>query len=93
MKFIEVNGTSLRYKLTGETGPVIVMIHEMGGMIENWDLVVPLLRSRYRLLRYDSRGCGLSAKLVGDIDVETLTSDLRALLDAEGIQERVVVAG
>lgn len=93
MKYVEVNGTALRYTRDGESGPLIVMIHEMGGMIENWDDVVTLLGPNYRSLRYDTRGFGLSAKLTGDVDVVTLTDDLRALLDAESITEKVVVAG
>ena len=93
MKFIEVNGTALRYELQGKRGQILVLIHEMGGTVENWDLVLPLLDPTYRTLRYDSRGCGLSAKLTGEIDVVTLSDDLRALLDAEGIHEPVVVVG
>ena len=43
MEFLELNGTSLRYELKGSKGPLVVLIHEMGGLLENWDEVVPAL--------------------------------------------------
>ena len=92
MDHIELNGTSLRYDISGVSGPPLVLIHEMGGMIENWDLVVPHLADRYAILRYDSRGCGLSAKIRRPLSVEMLSDDLSALLDAVGIREPVAIA-
>lgn len=93
MDYIEVNGTSLRYKLQGEEGPLLVFIHEMGGMIENWDLVAPRFEQGFRILRYDTRGCGLSAKVNGDLTVELLSDDLLALLDALGLDQPATLAG
>ncbi|TPM40444.1 alpha/beta fold hydrolase [Mesorhizobium sp. B2-2-3] len=92
MDYIEVNGTSLRYDLHGASGPILVMIHEMGGMIENWDMVAPRFAQRFRVLRYDTRGCGLSAKVGGELSVELLSDDLLALLDALGLREPVALA-
>ena len=37
MDWIEVNGTALRYELTGSAGRTIVLVHEMGGTLESWD--------------------------------------------------------
>lgn len=93
MNFIEANGTALRHDLQGEPGPTMVLIHEMGGMIENWDLVVPHLRPAFRVLRYDTRGCGLAAKIRGTLALDTLVEDLRALLDALAIGRKVFIAG
>lgn len=93
MDFIEVNGTSLRYDVHGASGPILVMVHEMGGTIENWDLVVPRFAQGFRVLRYDTRGCGLSAKVGGELSVELLSDDLLALLDALGLKEPVTLVG
>jgi pimeloyl-ACP methyl ester carboxylesterase len=93
MDFIEVNGTSLRYDIRGSQGPVVVLIHEMGGMLENWDLVIPELPSDYLVLRYDTRGAGLSEKVRGTLKVEDLADDLKALLEALGLDEPVAVVG
>jgi 3-oxoadipate enol-lactonase len=93
MDFIEVNGTALRYDMRSGHGPVVVLIHEMGGTLDNWDLVVPDLPSDYRVLRYDARGAGLSEKVHGTLTVEDLADDLKALLEALGLDAPVAVVG
>ena len=63
MDWIEVNGTSLRYELSGAGEKVLVLVHEMGGTLESWDQVMPLLSPGRRVLRHDWRGAGMSEKL------------------------------
>jgi hypothetical protein len=46
MNFIEVNGTALRYEMSGSGASTLVLIHEMGGTLESWDLVTPELYAR-----------------------------------------------
>ena len=93
MDFIEVNGTALRYDLTGNGSSTLVLIHEMGGTLESWDLVLPMLSAKRRVLRYDTRGAGLSQKARGALDIDTMVDDLTALLDALGIEGKVTLAG
>jgi 3-oxoadipate enol-lactonase len=92
MHFVEVNGTALRYDLCG-SGATLVLIHEMGGTLESWDLVVPLFSAKRRVLRYDTRGAGLSQKIRGPLSIDTMVDDLIALLDALHISEKVTLAG
>jgi 3-oxoadipate enol-lactonase len=92
MHFVEVNGTALRYDVCGD-GPTLVLIHEMGGTLESWDLVVPLLSAKRRVLRYDTRGAGLSQKIRGPLSIDTMVDDLIALLGAIGISDKVALAG
>ena len=92
MNFIEANGISLRYDVQGAGRP-LVLIHEMGGTLESWDLVVPLLASKRRVIRYDTRGAGFSEKIRGTLKIDTMTDDLIALLDALRIKEKVALAG
>ena len=35
MDWIEVNGTSLRYELSGSGDKVLVLVHEMGGTLDS----------------------------------------------------------
>src|SRR4051794_37701002 len=93
MNFIEVNGVGLRYELTGSGERVIVLIHEMGGSLESWDEVVPRLAASRRVLRYDTRGAGLSEKVRGALSIDTMVDDLEALIDAVGIAGKVALAG
>src|SRR5712675_2064647 len=75
MNFIEVNGVSLRYAVEGSGKPV-VLIHEMGGTLESWGLLAPLLAARRRVVRYDTRGAGFSEKIRGPLTIDTMTGDL-----------------
>ena len=93
MNWIEVNGAALRYELTGSGATTLVLVHEMGGTLESWEGVLPAVSPGRRVLRYDTRGAGLSEKIKGSISFDTMVDDLAALLDALGIADRVVLAG
>jgi 3-oxoadipate enol-lactonase len=93
MDFVEVNGTALRYELCGSGPGTVVLIHEMGGALESWDLVAPQLAVGSRVLRYDTRGAGLSEKIRDSLGLDTMVADLMALLDALAIRDRVVLVG
>ena len=93
MHFIEVNGVGLRYELSGSGERTVVLIHEMGGSLESWDEVAPVLAAGRRVLRYDTRGAGLSEKVRGALSIDTMVDDLAALLDALGITGKVALAG
>jgi 3-oxoadipate enol-lactonase len=93
MGFIEVNGVGLRYELLGRGERTLVLIHEMGGSLESWDGVAPLLADGRRVLRYDTRGAGMSEKVRGSLSIDTMVDDLAALLEALGLAGRVALAG
>jgi 3-oxoadipate enol-lactonase len=93
MSFIEVNGVGLRYELPGSGARTLVLIHEMGGSLESWDEVAPRLGQQRRVLRYDTRGAGLSEKVRWALSIDTMVDDLAALLDAVGISGKVALAG
>lgn len=91
MPWMDVNGVSLRYDVTGDGARRVVLIHEMGGALESWDAVLPLLPG-CTVLRYDMRGSGLSEK-VREQRFEDLVEDLCQLLDALGWDGPVTLAG
>src|SRR5258706_1060440 len=93
MDFIEVNGTALRYEMSGSGASTLVLIHEMGGTLESWDLVTSLFSAKRTVLRYDTRGAGLSQKVRGALTIDTMVDDLVSLVDALGIAGRVALAG
>jgi 3-oxoadipate enol-lactonase len=93
MDWIEVNGTSLRYDLSGSGTTTLVLVHEMGGTLDSWDQVLPALNNSRRVLRYDTRGAGMSQKIHGKVTFDDMADDLAALLDAVGIAGKIAVAG
>ena len=93
MDFIELDGVTLRYELSGKGDRTLVLVHEMGGSLESWDDVAPRLAKSRRVLRYDTRGAGLSQKVRGELGIDTMADDIAALLDHLGIAGKVALAG
>lgn len=96
-RWAEANGVQLRYERADgpatASGRVIVLVHEMGGMLESWDAMVPLLNPGATVLRYDQRGAGLSEKPRAALTIEDAADDLAGLLDALRIEAPVAVVG
>jgi 3-oxoadipate enol-lactonase len=93
MDFIEANGAGLRCELSGGGDRTLVLVHEMGGSLESWDDVAPRFAKSRRVLRYDTRGAGLSQKVRGELTLDTMADDIAALLDRFGIAGKVALAG
>ena len=80
MPWTTANGISIHYQLAGEHGPVVVLLHEMGGTLDSWDAVAPGLAEHYRVLRYDQRGAGLSEKVRKQFTNDDAVGDLEGVL-------------
>jgi 3-oxoadipate enol-lactonase len=93
MQFIELSDTALRYELSGTADRTLVLVHEMGGSLESWDDVVPHFSTSRRVLRYDTRGAGLSQKARGELTFDTMAADIAALLDVLQMAGKVALAG
>ena len=93
MDFIEANGAGLRCELSGGGDRTLVLVHEMGGSLESWDDVAPRFAKSRRVLRYDTRGAGLSQKVRGELTLDTMADDIAALLEKFGIGGKVALAG
>ncbi|CAN7760320.1 alpha/beta fold hydrolase [Cupriavidus necator] len=91
--WLEVNDVSLRYTRQPGSGPLLVLIHEMGGALESWDAVCRLLGEHVNWLRYDTRGAGGSEKLSGSVALDDHVDDLHALLERLGEQRPLVLVG
>jgi 3-oxoadipate enol-lactonase len=93
MDFVEANGVALRCELSGAGDRTLVLVHEMGGSLESWDEVAPRFARSRRVLRYDTRGAGLSQKVRGELTLDTMAGDIAGLLDHFGITGKVALAG
>jgi len=74
-----LDGTHVR--VTG-TGAPLVLIHGVGLDLEIWEPLVPLLQRHRRLIRYDMRGHGLSAKPPGPYRLDDFVDQLDRLATA-----------
>jgi len=74
------NGVSIHYQLAGQSGPSVVLLHEMGGSLNSWDGLAPGLADRFRVLRYDQRGAGLTEKVRAQFTNDDAVDDLESVL-------------
>src|SRR5215831_12392056 len=83
---LRVNGITVNYTLEGPTtGPVVTLSNSLASNLSMWEPQLPALTSRFRVLRYDTRGHGETEASPGPYTLEQLTEDTRALLQALGI--------
>jgi pimeloyl-ACP methyl ester carboxylesterase len=88
---LEWRGTRLRYAVGGlrapkaspAAAPPLVLVHGLGGTIENWRAIAPALAARHRVLVPDLPGHGHSAPLAEARDVDSLAEAVLGIVDAE----------
>ena len=80
--FAAIDGARIRYRLDGPVGaPFLVLSNSLGTNLDMWEPQVAEFTTRYRVLRYDSRGHGLSTVTPGPYTIERLARDVLALQD------------
>jgi pimeloyl-ACP methyl ester carboxylesterase len=91
------DGVRIAYAQSGRGEPLVRAAHWMTHLECDWQTPVwgPWLQAlgrHHRLLRYDSRGSGLSDRDVVSLSLDDLVLDLEAVVDAAGL-ERFVLLG
>jgi pimeloyl-ACP methyl ester carboxylesterase len=87
---LSLHGRVLTYTEVGN-GPVLLLIHGMGGSYENWKEVIDPLARRYTVIAPDLPGHGRSAPGGGDYSIGALATSLRDLLIALGHESATLV--
>lgn len=91
MPFICTGNIVQHYVIEGAAqGPVLVFSNSLGTDLSTWDAVVPHFSKRFTILRYDSRGHGLTDVPSESCTMDDLVSDLVALLEALKIPDAVI---
>jgi 3-oxoadipate enol-lactonase len=75
--------TELYWESTGAGAPVLLVMG-LGMNATGWWRTVPVLAERFRVLAFDNRGVGRSARPPGPYSMERLAADAVAVLDAAG---------
>jgi pimeloyl-ACP methyl ester carboxylesterase len=90
-KTVMLHGRRVAYAEAG-SGPVLLLIHGMGGTLENWQVVIELLAREHTVIAPDLPGHGSSAPGAGDYSIGALAAGLRDLLVALG-HDRATLVG
>ena len=84
------DGTRLAYATSGAGPPLVKAANWLSHLDYDWESPVwrhwlAELSRRFRLVRYDERGCGLSDWDVGRFSLDDWVDDLEAVVDAAGL--------
>ncbi|MEL6475858.1 MAG: 3-oxoadipate enol-lactonase [Pseudomonadota bacterium] len=91
MKFVDLDGVTLRYRVEGDpTGPAVVFSNSLGTDLTLWDEVLSRLPQGYALVGMDKRGHGLSSMPGPGLSIADLGGDLLRLMDHLGLAQAVV---
>ncbi|MEM9557083.1 MAG: alpha/beta fold hydrolase [Acidobacteriota bacterium] len=93
-RFVEVGRESIHVRVEGPTdAPVLVLLHGTAASLHTWDGWVDALGGRFRIVRYDLPGFGLTGpRADGDYSIERQVEVGAALLETLEIS-RAYVAG
>ena len=84
--FVRAGDLDMHVQLSGpRDAPALLLLHSIGTNLHVWDAPADLLESRFRLIRLDLRGHGLTTVTAGPTTIERLAADAVAALDALGI--------
>ena len=86
MSAVAIPGGRLHTLVDGEAGkPWLVLSNSLAADHTMWDGEMALLTQSYRVLRYDTRGHGLSSAPPGPYGFDDLVGDVLAVMDAHDV--------
>lgn len=90
------DGVKLAYALSGEGSPLVMSATWLTHLERQWQSLAwrPWLDAfthGHKVLRYDSRGCGLSDREPCTLSFETLFADLERVVDAASLQRFALI--
>jgi pimeloyl-ACP methyl ester carboxylesterase len=88
---ITAYGHRVCFRVAGDQGPVLLLIHGITGSSAHWEPIMPLLAERFTVIAPDLLGHGESAKPRGDYSLGAYATGARDLLIALGHRRATVV--
>lgn len=85
MQTVSIKGVNIHYEDAGGERPALVFANSLGTDFRIWDGVVERLSGKWRCIRYDKRGHGLSDTPHGPYTLNDNVDDLAGLLEHLGI--------
>lgn len=88
MPMLKVRGEDFHIRIDGDEGaPVLLLSNSLGTNLSMWDPQIPEWSKHFRVVRYDSRGHGLSPAPDKPYSIAMLADDALAILDTLGIDK------
>ncbi|WP_194087907.1 alpha/beta fold hydrolase [Cryobacterium algoritolerans] len=89
---LDIHGTRIRYRVTGQGSPVL-LLHGIGQSLEDWNDQHERLSADHTVFSLDLPGFGYSARSPGKASLAKLAAILPRFLDQVGVTEPLPVIG
>jgi len=91
------DGVQLAYAVSGEGPPLVMSATWLTHLEHQWRSLawrpwLDAFTGAHKVLRYDSRGCGLSDRNVGELSFETWVRDFECVVEAADFRRFALVA-
>ena len=84
--FVRSDGTDIHYRITGDTGPALVLVNGVGDDLDGWvNQVGDFTAAGLRVISFDNRGVGRSGQPPGPYTSAQLAADLHAVVSGLGL--------
>ncbi len=91
-RYVEIEGTRIRYVDGGGHGVPVIFLHGLGASMYAWRKNLPAVAAAgFRVIAYDNRGFGLSDKPAGPYDNASLAGLTIGLMDSLRLPEAVLI--
>lgn len=95
-RFIEINGLTVHYKITGQGEPVFVLLHGFGASLYSWWAVMEPLSGYGTVIAYDRPAFGLTERPLewsgeNPYSPQAQADLLLGLLDSLGVEHAILV--
>ncbi len=88
MMFLHANGIDIHVRIEGPAAaPALLLVHSLGTGMAVWDAQAEALSRRFRVIRADLRGHGLTTTTDGPGSIAGFAQDMLAVLDALGVNQ------
>jgi pimeloyl-ACP methyl ester carboxylesterase len=89
--WVKRGGVRLAVRAAGRSGQALVLIHGLASTQRIWDLILPRLARRFRVITFDQRGHGESSKPSSGYGFDDVTADLGAVLRSARVSRPILV--
>ncbi|WP_310532283.1 alpha/beta hydrolase [Novosphingobium sp.] len=92
-RYMTIKGVEIHYKDEGpRSAPVLFMVHGSQSSVRTWDRITQLLKGRYRVIRYDIPGYGLSGPATDEAAASVQPVEIaEGFVDALGVKKLTFV--
>jgi pimeloyl-ACP methyl ester carboxylesterase len=90
-QYVKVGDINTRFWQVGDAGSAVVLVHGLGGSVENWEHNIDALAQRHRVYALDLLGFGRTDKLPLIKDMNVLVKFLADFLDTQNIEKATLV--